>query len=87
MLLAHCRLNPSNTHQTPTIVIFCGPHLQGCYGVNCARHLANHNIKTIVFVPNTSHQVPMLSEEISLYELSGNKTMSNPGGTLQFMCI
>ncbi|KAJ8941921.1 hypothetical protein NQ318_013254 [Aromia moschata] len=43
------RLNPHNTHQWPTVTVLCGPHKQGAAGINAARQLASHGVKTIVF--------------------------------------
>lgn len=65
------RLNPNNAHQWPTIVAFCGPHRSGAAGVNCARQLSSHGVKTIVFVENSEDV--FLLQELSLYRLTGNK--------------
>lgn len=76
------RLNPQNTHQKPTVVVFCGPHIQGSYGVSCARHLANHNISTVVYTPPmTSHsRCALLEQEVALYDLSGCKRINSTDG-------
>ncbi|KAF3428787.1 hypothetical protein E2986_08665 [Frieseomelitta varia] len=65
------RLNPNNAHQWPTIIALCGPHRSGAAGVNCARQLSTHGIKTIVFVENSEDV--FLLQELSLYKLTGNK--------------
>ncbi|XP_034942378.1 enhancer of mRNA-decapping protein 3 [Chelonus insularis] len=65
------RLNPKNAHQWPTIVALCGPHRSGAAGVNCARQLSTHGIKTVVYVEN-SENVSLL-QELSLYKMTGNK--------------
>ncbi|XP_071863473.1 enhancer of mRNA-decapping protein 3 [Bombus fervidus] len=65
------RLNPNNAHQWPTIIALCGPHRSGAAGVNCARQLSSHGIKTIVFVENSEDV--FLLQELSLYKLTGNK--------------
>ncbi|XP_044576978.1 enhancer of mRNA-decapping protein 3 isoform X2 [Cotesia glomerata] len=65
------RLNPKNAHQWPTIVALCGPHRTGAAGVNCARQLSTHGIKTVVYVEN-SENISLL-QELSLYKMTGNK--------------
>ncbi|XP_078047675.1 enhancer of mRNA-decapping protein 3 [Augochlora pura] len=65
------RLNPNNAHQWPTVVALCGPHRSGAVGVNCARQLSSHGVKTIVFVENSEDF--SLLQELSLYKLTGNK--------------
>lgn len=69
------RLNPKNDHQLPTIVALCGPHIQGAQGITCARLLANHNVKTFVYVPNFVKMDHYVEEELLLYDLTdGQKT-------------
>ncbi|XP_015429110.1 PREDICTED: enhancer of mRNA-decapping protein 3 isoform X2 [Dufourea novaeangliae] len=68
------RLNPNNAHQWPTVVALCGPHRSGAAGVNCARQLSSHGVKTIVFVENSEDV--FLLQELSLYKLTGNKVDS-----------
>ncbi|XP_012522645.2 enhancer of mRNA-decapping protein 3 [Monomorium pharaonis] len=65
------RLNPKNAHQWPIVVALCGPHRSGAAGINCARQLSGHGIKTIVFVENTEDV--FLLQELSLYRLTENK--------------
>lgn len=65
------RLSPKNAHQWPTVVALCGPHRSGAAGVNCARQLSSHGVKTVVYVQN-SENVSLL-QELSLYKLTGNK--------------
>ncbi|KAL0134504.1 hypothetical protein PUN28_001353 [Cardiocondyla obscurior] len=65
------RLNPNNAHQWPTVVALCGPHRSGAAGINCARQLSGHGVKTIVFVENTEDV--FLLQELSLYRLTENK--------------
>lgn len=68
------RLNPKNAHQWPTVVALCGPHRSGAAGVNCARQLSSHGVKTIVFVENSEDI--FLLQELSLYRLTGNMVES-----------
>ncbi|XP_072755611.1 enhancer of mRNA-decapping protein 3 [Anoplolepis gracilipes] len=65
------RLNPNNAHQWPTVVALCGPHRSGAAGINCARQLSSHGVKTIVFVENAEDV--FLLQELSLYRLTENK--------------
>ncbi|XP_063994944.1 enhancer of mRNA-decapping protein 3 [Diachasmimorpha longicaudata] len=65
------RLNPKNAHQRPTVVALCGPHRSGAAGVNCARQLSTHGVKTIVYIEN-SENVSLL-QELTLYKMTGNK--------------
>ncbi|XP_014471538.1 PREDICTED: enhancer of mRNA-decapping protein 3 isoform X2 [Dinoponera quadriceps] len=65
------RLNPNNAHQWPTVVALCGPHRSGAAGINCARQLSSHGVKTIVFVENSEDV--FLLQELSLYRLTENK--------------
>ncbi|XP_015520678.1 enhancer of mRNA-decapping protein 3 [Neodiprion pinetum] len=65
------RLNPNNAHQWPTVVALCGPHRSGAAGVNCARQLSSHGVKTVVYVENSEDV--FLLQELSLYKLSGNR--------------
>ncbi|KAM0737281.1 Enhancer of mRNA-decapping protein 3 [Formica fusca] len=65
------RLNPNNAHQWPTVVALCGPHRSGAAGINCARQLSSHGVKTIVFVE--SAEDVFLLQELSLYRLTENK--------------
>lgn len=65
------RMNPNNAHQYPTIVALCGPHRSGAAGINCARQLSTHGVKTIVYV-ESSEDISLL-QELSLYKLTGNR--------------
>lgn len=65
------RLNPNNAHQWPTVVALCGPHRSGAAGINCARQLSSHGVKTIVLVENSEDV--FLLQELSLYRLTENK--------------
>ncbi|GAB1604723.1 enhancer of mRNA-decapping protein 3-like isoform X2, partial [Argonauta hians] len=71
------RLNPKNDHQLPTVVVLCGPHIQGAQGITCARLLANHNVKTYIYVPNYMKMDHIIEKELALYDLTdGIKTFS-----------
>ncbi|XP_015603686.1 enhancer of mRNA-decapping protein 3 [Cephus cinctus] len=68
------RLNPNNAHQWPTVVALCGAHRSGAAGVNCARQLSSHGVKTVVYIENSEDV--FLLQELSLYKLTGNKVES-----------
>ncbi|XP_063241371.1 enhancer of mRNA-decapping protein 3 [Bacillus rossius redtenbacheri] len=70
------RLNPRNSHQWPTVVALCGPHRQGATGLNCARQLASHGVRTLVFLLDTACATQQLKQELELYRLTGNKLIS-----------
>ncbi|XP_018327835.1 enhancer of mRNA-decapping protein 3 [Agrilus planipennis] len=69
------RLNPHNSHQFPTVIILCGPHEQGAFGANAARQLATHGVNTVLYT--TVADSPKTKQEIDLYRLTNNKTVSN----------
>ncbi|XP_014212962.1 enhancer of mRNA-decapping protein 3 isoform X2 [Copidosoma floridanum] len=65
------RLNPNNAHQWPTVVALCGPHRSGAAGINCARQLSSHGVKTVVYVE--SSEDVFLLQELSLYRHTGHR--------------
>ncbi|XP_062569542.1 enhancer of mRNA-decapping protein 3-like [Saccostrea cucullata] len=67
------RLNPQNGHQLPSVMVLCGPHLQGAYGVNCARQLSNHNVKVQVFMPGHVKAPTYMEDELTLFDSSDGK--------------
>lgn len=71
------RLNPTNGHQLPTVLVLCGPHMQGAQGLSCARHLVNHGVQTIVFLPNFLRMLQCVEQEMKLYDLCSGKKYSN----------
>lgn len=82
LLCFTCRLNPKNGHQLPTVVVLCGPHMQGAQGVSCARQLSNHNVKVHLFVPNTVQIIRAMEDELSLFALCDAKRTSAPQSKL-----
>ncbi|KAL2088829.1 hypothetical protein ACEWY4_015728 [Coilia grayii] len=71
------RLNPKNVHQRPTVVLLCGPHVQGAQGVSCGRHLANHEVEVILFLPNFVKIQEALTHELSLFGQAWGKQVSS----------
>jgi len=61
-------------------MVMCGPHWQGAVGVNCARQLASHGIKTIVYLMEPTQMPSLLAQELRLYTLTDNKIITNIQG-------
>ncbi|XP_054468917.1 enhancer of mRNA-decapping protein 3-like isoform X2 [Anoplopoma fimbria] len=71
------RLTPKNVHQRPTVVLLCGPHIQGAQGVSCGRHLANHGVEVILFLPNFVKMQESVTNEVHLYSRTGSKQVAS----------
>ncbi|XP_041670672.1 enhancer of mRNA-decapping protein 3-like isoform X1 [Cheilinus undulatus] len=71
------RLTPKNIHQRPTVVILCGPHIQGAQGISCGRHLANHEVEVILFLPNFVKVQESVSSEVNLYSRTSGKQVAS----------
>ncbi|XP_071344513.1 enhancer of mRNA-decapping protein 3-like [Trachinotus anak] len=71
------RLTPKNVHQRPTVVLLCGPHLQGAQGISCGRHLANHEVEVILFLPNFVKMQESVTSEVNLYSRTSGKQVSS----------
>ncbi|KAG8223806.1 hypothetical protein J437_LFUL001404 [Ladona fulva] len=71
------RLNPQNVHQWPTVVALCGAHRQGAAGINCARQLASHGVRTLVYIPDSQRIPSFVSAELALYRATRNSVVSN----------
>ncbi|CAH0550316.1 unnamed protein product [Brassicogethes aeneus] len=69
------RLNPRNTHQWPTVVVLCGPHKQGAAGINAARQLSSHGVKTIAFT--VAMDAHFIKSELCLYMLTKNRVVNS----------
>nr|XP_027220772.1 enhancer of mRNA-decapping protein 3-like [Penaeus vannamei] len=77
------RLGPGNSHQPPVVVLLCGCHVQGAAGVNAARQLESHGVRTVVVTPQLPTSPPpslLLTHELQLYALTSGRTASDPGG-------
>nr|XP_060611504.1 enhancer of mRNA-decapping protein 3 isoform X1 [Anolis sagrei ordinatus] len=61
------RLNPKNIHQRPTVALLCGPHVKGAQGISCGRHLSNHDVDIILFLPNFVKMLESITNELSLF--------------------
>lgn len=67
-------------HQRPTVALLCGPHVQGAQGISCARHLANHEVEVIIFLPDFVKVLDAVSSEITLYTKTEGKQVSSVEG-------
>lgn len=78
-------LNPQNGHQLPSVMVLCGPHLQGAYGVNCGRQLSNHNVKVQVFMPGHAQIPAFMEDELKLFDSSDGKRTSSLQGIVNMI--
>lgn len=74
------RLTPQNAHQQPRVVVLCGNHYQGALGVNCARQLAQHDLRVLLYLVKSRPTDNMVAEELELYDLThGDRTNLSHG--------
>lgn len=78
------RFTPKNLHQRPTVALLCGPHVQGAQGISCGRHLANHEVEVILFLPNFVKMLDSVTSERTLFSKTGGKLVSNIKGEHNF---
>ncbi|XP_070301583.1 enhancer of mRNA-decapping protein 3 [Salvelinus sp. IW2-2015] len=71
------RLTPKNNHQRPTVALLCGPHVQGAQGISCGRHLANHEVEVILFLPNFVKMQESITNELALYSKTSGKQVAS----------
>lgn len=71
-------------HQRPTVALLCGPHVQGAQGISCGRHLANHEVEVILFLPNFVKMLEAITSELALFGKTGGKLVSNVKGEALF---
>ncbi|KAJ8272279.1 hypothetical protein COCON_G00111380 [Conger conger] len=71
------RLTPKNVHQRPAVALLCGPHVQGAQGISCGRHLANHEVEVVLFLPNFVKMLESLTNELTLFSRTGGKQVSS----------
>uniref|UniRef100_A0A1A8FM54 Enhancer of mRNA-decapping protein 3 n=1 Tax=Nothobranchius korthausae TaxID=1143690 RepID=A0A1A8FM54_9TELE len=71
------RFTPKNLHQHPTVALMCGPHVQGAQGISCGRHLANHEVEVILFLPNFVKMLDSVTNELTLFNKTGGKLVSS----------
>ncbi|XP_029430345.1 enhancer of mRNA-decapping protein 3 isoform X2 [Rhinatrema bivittatum] len=71
------RLNPKNIHQRPTVAMLCGPHVKGAQGISCGRHLANHDVHVILFIPNFVKMLESVTNELNLFSRTQGQQVSS----------
>ncbi|XP_059081044.1 enhancer of mRNA-decapping protein 3-like isoform X2 [Tigriopus californicus] len=83
------RLNPSNNHQVPLVVILVGPNRAGVFGLATARHLDSQGVRTAAYLPDVPHYPAHVAQELNLYKLSSGKvctkTESLPQGPVDLV--
>ncbi|XP_023408675.1 enhancer of mRNA-decapping protein 3 isoform X2 [Loxodonta africana] len=81
------RLNPKNVHQRPTVALLCGPHAKGAQGISCGRHLANHDVQVILFLPNFVKMLESITNELSLFSKTQGQQVSSLKGVFRWHCF
>ncbi|XP_078541264.1 enhancer of mRNA-decapping protein 3 [Lissotriton helveticus] len=71
------RLTPKNVHQRPTVALLCGPHVKGAQGISCGRHLANHDVHVILFLPNFVKMLESVTNELNLFNRTQGQHVCN----------
>uniref|UniRef100_A0A670ZEX1 Enhancer of mRNA-decapping protein 3 n=2 Tax=Pseudonaja textilis TaxID=8673 RepID=A0A670ZEX1_PSETE len=71
------RLNPKNIHQRPTVALLCGPHVKGAQGISCGRHLSNHDVDVILFLPNFVKMLESITNELTLFGKTEGQQVSS----------
>ncbi|XP_015272007.1 PREDICTED: enhancer of mRNA-decapping protein 3 [Gekko japonicus] len=71
------RLNPKNIHQRPTVALLCGPHVKGAQGISCGRHLSNHDVHVILFLPNFVKMLESITNELTLFGKTQGQQVSS----------
>ncbi|XP_054243750.1 enhancer of mRNA-decapping protein 3 [Indicator indicator] len=71
------RLNPKNVHQRPTVALLCGPHVKGAQGISCGRHLSNHDVQVILFLPNFVKMLESITNELNLFSKTQGQQVSS----------
>lgn len=62
------------------MVLLCGPHIQGAQGISCGRHLANHEVEVILFLPNFLKMQESVTSEVNLYSRTSGKQVASVKG-------
>lgn len=76
------RLNPQNQHQCPHVIVMCCSSRTGAQGINTARQLASHGVRTTVYLQDagTSALTIEMNQELELYRLTCNNLAVNLHG-------
>lgn len=62
------------------MALLCGPHVQGAQGISCGRHLANHEVEVILFLPNFVKMLDSVTSELILFSKTGGQQVSSIKG-------
>lgn len=62
------------------MALLCGPHVQGAQGISCGRHLGNHEVEVILFLPNFVKMLDAVTSEVTLFNKTGGKQVSSIKG-------
>lgn len=62
------------------MALLCGPHVKGAQGISCGRHLANHDVQVILFLPNFVKMLESITNELSLFSKTQGQQVSNLKG-------
>ncbi|KAM7406476.1 hypothetical protein PAMP_000850 [Pampus punctatissimus] len=54
-----------------------GPHIQGAQGINCGRHLANHEVEVILFLATFVKMQDLVTSEVNLYSRTSIKQVAS----------
>ena len=85
--LNHLRIHSKKRATEPSVVVLCGPHLQGAQGVSCARHLTHHGCTVTLFVPNFVKMLEELKQEIDLFDVTDGVKLQSYKGNLFMQSI
>lgn len=69
------RLDPKNNHQRPDIVVLAGCHTQGIQAICAARHLANHTVNVLLYLPENSK---FMLNQVELFLKAGGNVIKSP---------
>lgn len=69
------------------MALLCGPHVQGAQGISCGRHLANHEVEVILFLPNFVKMLDSVTSELTLFNKTGGKQVSSIKGGHVFLIL
>lgn len=62
------------------MALLCGPHVKGAQGISCGRHLANHDVQVILFLPNFVKMLESITNELSLFSKTQGRQVSSLKG-------
>lgn len=65
------------------MALLCGPHVKGAQGISCGRHLANHDVQVILFLPNFVKMLESITNELSLFSKTQGQQVSSLKGEPQ----